>query len=150
MLFLSSSALAGWGTEWDVGVLLPLLQCLGRCWCLPALAHCSPAEILPAACPGICPCSPLLPSHHSGSVLRGQPVRPGPSPATDFQLWVSEHGGSAAAARPRQVNTSCPPAKDKLCAKAGSDRDKVSFTEPFWHPSCFPFVPCTLPFPREV
>lgn len=85
--FLSSSALPGWGTEGDVGVLLPLLQCLRRCWCLPALARCSPAEIPPAASPGICPCSPLLLSHHSGCVLRGWPAKPDPSPATNTQLW---------------------------------------------------------------
>lgn len=77
-----------------------------------------------------------------------------PSPETNTRL-CGRAQGKCSSANPRQVPvlgaaTSCPPAKDQLCAKAGSDRDNMSFTKPFWPLSFLPFFPFTLSFTREV
>lgn len=123
MPFLSASALAGWGAEWDVGVLLPPLQCLRRCWCLPA-----PALLQR---PFQQPVLGFVPQHlccFLTTVVCAEVMASAPSPAANTQLWGSTGELLHQHIQGRclfWVDMKCPPTKDKLCAKAGSDRQHV-------------------------
>lgn len=100
---------------------------LRRCWCLPALAPCSPAEILQQPVLGFVPGQPCCFQH--GGVCWGEGSAPCPAANTQLQVSTGEK------LLQHIQGTSSPPAKHKLCAKPGSDRH-MSFTKPF----------CPLPF----